>query len=51
MSIGVAEFDPGVDTLQHLIQKADKALYTAKFEGKNKVVTAAEKSCIPSLVN
>ena len=44
MSIGVADFAPGVDTVQYLIQKADKALYTAKFDGKNKVVTAAEAS-------
>jgi len=51
MSIGVADFAPGVDTAQDVIQKADKALYAAKFAGKNKVVSAAEGSSIDSLMN
>jgi len=51
MSIGVAGFVPGVDALQDVIQKADKALYTAKFAGKNKVVSAAEGSSVDSLMN
>jgi two-component system, cell cycle response regulator len=51
MSIGVADFAPGDDTVQDLIQKADKALYTAKFDGKNKVVSAAEGSHFHSIMN
>jgi diguanylate cyclase (GGDEF)-like protein len=40
VSIGLAEYVPGVDTVQNLIQKADTALSTAKWNGKNKVCSA-----------
>jgi two-component system cell cycle response regulator len=43
MSIGVADYAPGVDTAHDVIQKADKALYTAKLNGKNNVCSAAEQ--------
>jgi two-component system cell cycle response regulator len=42
VSIGVADYTPGVDTAQDLIQKADQALYTAKLNGKNKVCSPAD---------
>ena len=42
VSIGVADYAPGVDTVQDMIQKADNALYTAKFNGKNRVCSTAE---------
>lgn len=51
ISVGVAEFSPGIDTAQDLIQKADKALYSAKFAGKNKVCTAAGPLCVPADLN
>ena len=38
VSIGVAELDPEKDTPNDLIEKADRALYQAKDEGRNKVV-------------
>ncbi|MBI4666393.1 MAG: GGDEF domain-containing protein [Nitrospinae bacterium] len=37
-SFGVAEFKPG-DSPESLIQKADKGLYEAKRQGRNRVVT------------
>ena len=40
-SIGVAEFAPG-ESLDHLLARADDALYQAKESGRNKVCTAAE---------
>ena len=42
LSIGVADYDHGVETAQDVIQKADKALYEAKFKGKNNVCMAAD---------
>ncbi|WP_059171527.1 GGDEF domain-containing protein [Bacillus sp. FJAT-27445] len=38
-SFGIASFQPG-DTIATLLDRADKALYTSKKEGKNKVVHA-----------
>jgi two-component system cell cycle response regulator len=40
LSIGVAEYEPGVDAAKNVIQKADQALYKAKSTGKNKVCSA-----------
>ncbi|WP_456270200.1 GGDEF domain-containing protein [Kushneria sp. AK178] len=37
ISIGVAEVDPHADTINQAIQRADKALYRAKREGRNRV--------------
>jgi diguanylate cyclase (GGDEF)-like protein len=51
LSIGVADFAPGVDAPQELIQKADKALYAAKFDGKNRVVSAVEGPGVHSAMN
>ncbi len=52
ISIGVAGYAPGVDTTaQDLIQKADKALYAAKSNGKNKVCAAAEMDAAQSVMN
>jgi two-component system cell cycle response regulator len=51
VSIGVAEYAPGVDTASDVIQKADKALYTAKFNGKNRVCSAGELSSVHSVMN
>jgi two-component system, cell cycle response regulator len=42
VSVGVADYTPGVDTVQDVIQKADNALYTAKFNGKNRVCSTAD---------
>jgi len=36
ISIGIAEFT-GLDTLDRCINRADKALYRAKLEGRNRV--------------
>ncbi len=34
-SIGIAHLNPSDDTMEHLIQRADQAMYEAKSEGKN----------------
>jgi len=51
MSIGVADYAPGVDTAHDVIQKADKALYTAKLNGKNQVCSAAEQLSGHTIMN
>jgi two-component system cell cycle response regulator len=51
MSIGVADYAPGVDTAHDVIQKADKALYAAKLDGKNKVCWAAEQLGVHPVMN
>ena len=40
ISIGVAYLDEMGDTGEALLKRADEALYKAKHEGRNKVVTA-----------
>jgi two-component system cell cycle response regulator len=40
ISIGAADYTPGLGTAQDLIQKADKALCAAKMNGKNRVCLA-----------
>lgn len=37
-SFGVSTFKDSQDTLNHLLQKADKALYAAKEKGRNRVI-------------
>ena len=46
VSIGVATFEPGdrSETLVHLIHEADKALYSAKEAGRNRVVAFVKKA-------
>ena len=39
-SFGVSTFMNNSDTLELLLQKADKALYTAKSQGRNRVICA-----------
>ena len=39
-SIGVAELNPKIDTLDSLFDRADEAVYNAKETGRNKVVAA-----------
>lgn len=39
VSIGVAHYNPTIDTLETLLSKADKALYRAKNNGRNQVCT------------
>lgn len=36
-SFGVTEFDPDTDDMNHLVQRADDALYTAKQSGRDRV--------------
>ena len=43
-SIGVTWYQPGIDSVQSMIDRADKALYQAKREGRNRIVIAAEPS-------
>jgi two-component system cell cycle response regulator len=41
VSIGVAEFEDSNDTLANMLQRADEALYRAKREGRNRVISEA----------
>jgi two-component system, cell cycle response regulator len=40
-SVGVANLQGAEDTLEKLLKRADQALYTAKNEGRNRVIIAA----------
>lgn len=42
VSIGVASLEPGADTPESLVGRADEALYEAKKMGRNRVVTYSE---------
>lgn len=44
VSIGIAEFDRGCDTIDRLLDCADKALYQAKMDGRNKVSVFLEEN-------
>jgi hypothetical protein len=37
-------YQPGIDSVQSMIDRADKALYQAKHGGRNRIVVAAEPS-------
>jgi diguanylate cyclase (GGDEF)-like protein len=37
VSVGVAEYDPACKTFDILLERADKAMYTAKNSGRNRV--------------
>jgi len=40
ISLGVASFQPGMQTVSELVKKADEALYQAKAAGRNRTVSA-----------
>jgi two-component system cell cycle response regulator len=40
-SIGVAEFNPAIDTAQTVVARADKAMYLAKSQGRNRVIAGS----------
>lgn len=49
ISLGVAEYGDGANTLETLIELADTALYKAKHEGRNRVVCAHSSANQPSV--
>ena len=40
ISLGIAEINESINSLDHLISNADACLYTAKREGRNRVCAA-----------
>ena len=42
ISIGIASYPNGVHTLEQLLEKADKALYKAKSDGRNRICTGQD---------
>lgn len=45
VSIGLAQFDPEIDkSIVHLIERADKGLYAAKEQGRNRVVAFEDRT-------
>ncbi len=40
-SVGVATLKPPSDTAEIILKRADRALYSAKREGRNRVASAA----------
>ncbi len=42
-SVGVATLTPDIDGASQLIEKADKAMYKAKQDGRNKTYVAADR--------
>jgi two-component system cell cycle response regulator len=43
-SIGIAELEPGLESLDQLVDRADRAMYRAKIGGRNRVCKAASES-------
>ena len=43
ISIGLAEFDAGLDDVEGLLRRADEALYQAKGRGRDRVVSARSR--------
>ncbi|WDT79767.1 MAG: diguanylate cyclase [Candidatus Manganitrophus sp.] len=39
VSVGLATFPDDAETFEELIRNADRALYQAKLQGKNRVIT------------
>jgi len=44
VSIGISMFGQNLDTAEAVIRAADEALYRAKSQGKNRIVTASSPS-------
>ena len=46
-SIGTAQLEPGAESLDQLVDRADRAMYRAKVGGRNRVCKAASESVKP----
>ena len=48
ISIGVADYDMGVESVEELYSRADKALYRAKTSGKARIATYQTPAAAPA---
>lgn len=46
-SVGTAQLEPGAESLDQLVDRADRAMYRAKVGGRNRVCKAASESTKP----
>ena len=48
VSVGTAQLEPGTESLDELVDRADRAMYRAKVGGRNRVCKAGSESTMPA---